>query len=135
MALYERVAEERGEALGETVGYAVRGASKRSAKTRILFVTTGVLLSALGAGVDATLGALSHVILDEVHERSLLCDFCLTLLRDSISAAGAAAPSGRGQSVVGGATPRPRRRNAVATTTRERRLDASTSASLTIRPP
>ena len=92
MALAQRVAEERGEALGETVGYAVRGASKRSAKTRILFVTTGVLLSALGAGVDATLGALSHVILDEVHERSLLCDFCLTLLRDSISAAGAAAP-------------------------------------------
>ena len=32
------------------------------------------------------------MILDEVHERSLLCDFCLTLLRDSISAAGAAAP-------------------------------------------
>ena len=59
MALAQRVAEERGEALGETVGYAVRGASKRSAKTRILFVTTGVLLSALGAGVDATLGALS----------------------------------------------------------------------------
>ncbi|EEC67153.1 hypothetical protein OsI_34001 [Oryza sativa Indica Group] len=39
-----RVASERGEELGDTVGYQIRLESKRSAQTRLLFCTTGVLL-------------------------------------------------------------------------------------------
>ena len=42
-----RVAEERGEAIDgdrSTIGYSVRGQSRRTARTRLLFCTTGVLL-------------------------------------------------------------------------------------------
>lgn len=42
-----RVSSERGENLGETVGYQIRLESKRSAQTRLLFCTTGVLLRQL----------------------------------------------------------------------------------------
>lgn len=42
-----RIAAERGESLGETVGYQIRLESKRSDQTRLLFCTTGVLLRRL----------------------------------------------------------------------------------------
>lgn len=42
-----RVSAERGESLGETVGYQIRLEAKRSAQTRLLFCTTGVLLRRL----------------------------------------------------------------------------------------
>lgn len=42
-----RIASERGESLGETVGYQIRLEAKRSAQTRLLFCTTGVLLRQL----------------------------------------------------------------------------------------
>lgn len=42
-----RISSERGESLGETVGYQIRLESKRSAQTRLLFCTTGVLLRQL----------------------------------------------------------------------------------------
>ena len=42
-----RVAQERGEALGHTVGYQIRLEAKRSDHTRLLFCTTGVLLRRL----------------------------------------------------------------------------------------
>lgn len=42
-----RIASERGESLGETVGYQIRLEAKRSDQTRLLFCTTGVLLRQL----------------------------------------------------------------------------------------
>ncbi|RZR72610.1 hypothetical protein BHM03_00014968 [Ensete ventricosum] len=42
-----RIASERGESLGETVGYQIRLEAKRSERTRLLFCTTGVLLRRL----------------------------------------------------------------------------------------
>lgn len=45
-----RISSERGESLGETVGYQIRLESKRSAETRLLFCTTGVLLRQLVFG-------------------------------------------------------------------------------------
>ena len=78
-----RVAQERGEKLGAkgtTVGYKIRLESVASESTRILFVTTGVLLRRLAE--DPLLAGVSHVIVDEVHERSLDSDFLLVLLRD-----------------------------------------------------
>lgn len=42
-----RISSERGEKLGETVGYQIRLESQRSAQTRLLFCTTGVLLRQL----------------------------------------------------------------------------------------
>ena len=70
------------------MGYIIRGESKATNNTKITFVTTGVLLRRLqtsGGGADDLVGSLadiSHVIIDEVHERSLDTDFLLVLLRD-----------------------------------------------------
>ena len=71
---------DRCEPLGQTVGYQIRLESKRSHATRLLFCTTGVLLRRLHA--DRDLKGVSHVIVDEVHERSLQSDFLLIILRD-----------------------------------------------------
>jgi len=75
-----RVASERGEQIGKTVGYKIRLEGSTSSNTRILFCTTGVLLRRLTE--DPLLSGVSHVIVDEVHERSLDSDFLLVLLRD-----------------------------------------------------
>ena len=75
-----RVASERGEQIGKTVGYKIRLEGSMSSSTRILFCTTGVLLRRLTE--DPLLSGTSHVIVDEVHERSLDSDFLLVLLRD-----------------------------------------------------
>ncbi|KAJ2731273.1 helicase [Coemansia sp. BCRC 34962] len=77
-----RVAEERASAVGEVVGYAVRGESRRSAHTRLLFCTTGVLLRMLSG--DPSLADTTHVICDEVHERSVDSDLLLVLLLQSL---------------------------------------------------
>lgn len=42
-----RIASERGESIGETVGYQIRLEAKSSKQTRLLFCTTGVLLRRL----------------------------------------------------------------------------------------
>ncbi|OAQ85446.1 DEAD/DEAH box helicase [Purpureocillium lilacinum] len=88
LGLADRVAEERCSRVGDEVGYAIRGESRQSRDTRITFVTTGVLLRRLqtsGGRVDDVVAALadvSHVIIDEVHERSLDTDFLLNLIRE-----------------------------------------------------
>ena len=51
ISVAERVAAERGEPVGQTVGYAVRGESRQSPDGNLLFCTTGVLLSAPAARV------------------------------------------------------------------------------------
>ena len=47
MGVAERVAAERGEPLGRTVGYSIRLENKSSPATRLLFCTTGILLRRL----------------------------------------------------------------------------------------
>ena len=78
LALADRVSDERCSRVGDEVGYAIRGESKqKSGTTKITFVTTGVLLRRLqtsGGTKDEMVAALanvSHVVVDEVHERSL----------------------------------------------------------------
>eukprot|EP01065_Artemidia_motanka_P026905 TRINITY_DN32142_c0_g1_i1.p1 TRINITY_DN32142_c0_g1~~TRINITY_DN32142_c0_g1_i1.p1 ORF type:complete len:829 (+),score=206.63 TRINITY_DN32142_c0_g1_i1:87-2573(+) len=88
-----RVSDERGEeSVGGTIGYAVRGEIWRSEHTRMLFCTTGVLLRHVASTPD--LRGISHVIVDEVHERGMLTDFLLILLRELArrAEAGADAP-------------------------------------------
>ncbi|KAI9153106.1 hypothetical protein LWI28_006003 [Acer negundo] len=75
-----RISSERGENLGETVGYHIRLESKRSAQTRLLFCTTGVLLRQLVQ--DPNLNHVSHLLVDEIHERGMNEDFLLIILRD-----------------------------------------------------
>jgi ATP-dependent helicase HrpB len=74
-----RVASERGERLGDTVGYSVRFEEVGGPKTRIRYVTEGVLLRRLLA--EPELPGVGQVILDEFHERSLLSDLLLVLLQ------------------------------------------------------
>ncbi|XP_015900441.3 DExH-box ATP-dependent RNA helicase DExH1 isoform X2 [Ziziphus jujuba] len=75
-----RISSERGESLGETVGYQIRLESKRSAQTRLLFCTTGVLLRQLVE--DPKLSGVSHLLVDEIHERGMNEDFLLIIIRD-----------------------------------------------------
>ncbi|TXG58128.1 hypothetical protein EZV62_015957 [Acer yangbiense] len=75
-----QISSERGENLGETVGYHIRLESKRSAQTRLLFCTTGVLLRQLVQ--DQNLNHVSHLLVDEIHERGMNEDFLLIILRD-----------------------------------------------------
>ncbi|KAJ9665697.1 putative ATP-dependent RNA helicase ucp12 [Coniosporium apollinis] len=93
LGLADRVAEERCSRVGEEVGYSIRGESRhKPGVTKISFVTTGVLLRRLqtsgGSAEDvvASLADVSHVVVDEVHERSLDTDFLLVLLRDVLKA-------------------------------------------------
>ena len=74
-----RVAEERGERVGETVGYQVRFEDVSSARTRLRFLTEGVLTRRLLA--DPLLAGVGCVVLDEFHERHLQADVALALLR------------------------------------------------------
>ncbi|EEF41979.1 ATP-dependent RNA helicase, putative [Ricinus communis] len=80
MAVSERVAAERGEKLGESVGYKVRLEGIKGRDTRLLFCTTGILLRRLL--VDRNLNGVTHVIVDEIHERGMNEDFLLIVLRD-----------------------------------------------------
>ncbi|KAF1765667.1 hypothetical protein GCK72_005620 [Caenorhabditis remanei] len=82
ISLAERVANERGEDVGETCGYNVRfdNATPRPYGS-IMFCTVGVLLRMMENG----LRGISHVIIDEIHERDVDTDFVLIVLRDMIS--------------------------------------------------
>jgi ATP-dependent helicase HrpB len=74
-----RVAEEAGERVGETVGYQVRFEDVSGPRTRIRFVTEGVLTRRLLS--DPHLRGVDVVILDEFHERHLDSDLALALLK------------------------------------------------------
>ncbi|XP_021892464.1 DExH-box ATP-dependent RNA helicase DExH1 isoform X2 [Carica papaya] len=75
-----RISCERGESLGESVGYQIRLEAKRTEQTRLLFCTTGVLLRQLVQ--DPNLTGVSHLLVDEIHERGMNEDFLLIILRD-----------------------------------------------------
>ena len=51
-----------------------------SSQTRLLFCTTGILLRRLEN--DPELKSVSHIVVDEVHERSEESDFLLLILRE-----------------------------------------------------
>jgi ATP-dependent helicase HrpB len=73
------VAGERGERVGETVGYQVRFEEVAGPKTRLRFLTEGVLTRRLLS--DPKLNGIRAVVLDEFHERHLEGDLALALLR------------------------------------------------------
>lgn len=75
------MARERGERVGETVGYAIRYERKVSKATRIEVVTEGILTRRLQA--DPELSGIGLVIFDEFHERNLNSDLALALCRDA----------------------------------------------------
>ncbi len=75
-----RIAEEQGWALGEEVGYQVRFERRLSPKTRLRFLTEGILTRQLLD--DPFLDSIGAVILDEFHERNLNSDLAVALLRE-----------------------------------------------------
>jgi ATP-dependent helicase HrpB len=74
-----RVADELGEQVGQSVGYQVRFEDVGGPRTRLKFMTEGVLTRRLLS--DPELGGVSTVVLDEFHERHLEGDLALALLR------------------------------------------------------
>lgn len=77
-AAARRVADELGEPLGGRVGFHVRHEQVAGPRTRLRFVTEGVLLRRLMQ--DPALRGVSAVVLDELHERSLQADTALAWL-------------------------------------------------------
>jgi ATP-dependent helicase HrpB len=73
-----RVAALRGSALGEEVGYTVRGDRQAGSSTVIEMVTPGVLLRRLLA--DPDLDGVAAVVIDEIHERHLESDLVFAML-------------------------------------------------------
>lgn len=80
-AAANRVAQETGGELGGLVGYQVRGERRVGPKTRIRFVTEGVLVRQLVK--DPFLDGVACVLLDEFHERHLEGDLALAMLAES----------------------------------------------------
>lgn len=75
-----RIASERGEALGATIGYQIRRDKKGSARTRLWVITEGILTRRLLH--DPYLEGVGCVILDEFHERSLHSDLACGWIRE-----------------------------------------------------
>lgn len=87
MSLASRVSQELGCEDGpgsktSLCGYQIRMENQSGEWTRLLYCTTGVLLRKLQH--DKHLSSLTHVIVDEVHERSVQSDFLLTILKDVV---------------------------------------------------
>lgn len=79
IAAASRVARERGERLGDVVGYHVRGDKKCTQQTKLCFVTTGMLLQYLCR--DPFLESVGCIIFDEFHERAIETDLSLAMAR------------------------------------------------------
>ncbi|KAG9525647.1 ATP-dependent RNA helicase A, partial [Aureobasidium melanogenum] len=85
ISLAQRVSEEMGEdkkAVGTArslVGYAIRLESMTTAQTRLVYATVGIVLRML----ESTKGfdEVTHLVIDEIHERSIDTDFLLIVLR------------------------------------------------------
>ncbi|XP_065874215.1 probable pre-mRNA-splicing factor ATP-dependent RNA helicase DEAH4 isoform X2 [Euphorbia lathyris] len=79
VSVARRVAQELDVRLGEEVGYAIRFEDRTSERTRIKYLTDGVLLRESLSNPE--LSEYSVIILDEAHERSLNTDILLGLMR------------------------------------------------------
>ncbi|WP_159566945.1 ATP-dependent helicase HrpB [Budvicia diplopodorum] len=76
----QRLAQQRNESVGHTIGYRMRSESLTGPDTRLEVVTEGVLIRMLQQ--DPMLEGVSLIILDEFHERSLQADLALSLSLD-----------------------------------------------------
>ncbi|KAJ7181792.1 P-loop containing nucleoside triphosphate hydrolase protein [Mycena crocata] len=92
ISLAQRVSRELGDApnavgtLASLVGYSIRLESNTSKNTRLAFVTNGIALRMLeggsGQGGHGTaFDEITHIIIDEVHERTIESDFLLIVLK------------------------------------------------------
>lgn len=92
MSVAQRVAAERDQRIGDNVGYQVRFDSKLpAAHGSITFCTTGIFLKRLqsalsekGGQSEQWLDSISHIIVDEAHERDIDVDLLLVVLQQLI---------------------------------------------------
>uniref|UniRef100_A0A8D8LV21 RNA helicase n=1 Tax=Cacopsylla melanoneura TaxID=428564 RepID=A0A8D8LV21_9HEMI len=84
IAIAERVAQERDEDCGRhgsSVGYQIRLEKELPRKRgSMLYCTAGILPEIMQS--DPILSGVSHIIMDEIHERSMISDFLLAILKD-----------------------------------------------------
>ncbi|TIB77353.1 hypothetical protein E3Q23_01331 [Wallemia mellicola] len=99
ISVAQRVASERGEKLGKRVGYQVRFESKKpEPHGSITFCTTGVFLRRMQSALEESAGDstegkdkygmlddITHVVVDEVHERDVDTDLTLVVLKRLIA--------------------------------------------------
>lgn len=79
ISLAKRVSFESLNQYGSKVGYQIRFETTRTTATKLLFLTEGLLLRQIQR--DRVLPQYQVLIVDEVHERHLHCDFLLGVLR------------------------------------------------------
>lgn len=79
MSLAHRVADEMGCNVGEAVGYQVRFQARVGAKTQLRYMTDGMLLREFM--LDKEVRRYSTIIIDEAHERTVVTDLLLGLLK------------------------------------------------------
>ncbi|XP_028276111.1 ATP-dependent DNA/RNA helicase DHX36 [Parambassis ranga] len=83
ISVAERVAAERAESVGNgnSCGYQIRLQSRLPRRQgSILYCTTGIILQWLCS--DPMLSSVSHIVLDEIHERNLQSDVLLIIVKD-----------------------------------------------------
>jgi len=78
MALAEYLAEQSSTAVGECIGYAIRGEYLYSEQSKVVFATPGIALRWFS---EDRLAGFEAVMLDEFHERRWDMDLLLALLR------------------------------------------------------
>ncbi|KAF9512352.1 hypothetical protein BS47DRAFT_1330374 [Hydnum rufescens UP504] len=95
ISLAQRVSRELGDAPNAVgtnaslVGYSIRLESNTTRNTRLAFVTNGIALRMLEGGSGSggkgiAFDEITHIIIDEVHERSIESDFLLIVLKSLI---------------------------------------------------
>ncbi|VVA90212.1 unnamed protein product [Arabis nemorensis] len=87
ISVSERLSWERGEVIGNSIGYKVRLKSKGGRQSSVVFCTNGILLRVLvGKGGGSCIPDITHIIVDEIHERDCYSDFMLAIIRDFLPA-------------------------------------------------
>ena len=84
ISIANRIAQEYNTKLQEIVGYQIEMEKKYNNQTSILVKTTGIFLEELvhGKGKDCD---YDYIIMDEVHERDINIDLCLTILKSQFN--------------------------------------------------
>ncbi|EEF42011.1 ATP-dependent RNA helicase, putative [Ricinus communis] len=94
ISVAERISSERGENVGDDIGYKIRLESKGGKNSSIVLCTNGVLLRLLvsrgtrrskkksSKNAKDDISNITHIIVDEIHERDRYSDFILAIIRD-----------------------------------------------------